>query len=116
MQCTVQCTLEDFTKGDQWLMVFEGKAWTKELLPPLEEDFINNRIEATFGEFFGTLLFITQQNLVNLNGGNVNKCQLLPSVSGLVISTSTFILGKSLFGLSQLSSVDTASNQIGKVS
>ena len=27
---------------------------TKELLPPLEEDFINNRIEATFGEFFGT--------------------------------------------------------------
>ena len=26
----------------------------KELLPPLEEDFINNRIEATFGEFFGT--------------------------------------------------------------
>ena len=89
---------------------------TKELLPPLEEDFINNRIEATFGEFFGTLLFITQQNLVNLNGGNVNKCQLLPSVSGLVVSTLTFILGKSLFGLSHLSSVDTASNQIGKVS
>ena len=88
----------------------------KELLPPLEEDFINNRIEATFGEFFGTQLFITQQNLVNLNGGNVNKCQLLPSVSGLVVSTLTFILGKSLFGLSHLSSVDTASNQIGKVS
>ena len=77
---------------------------------------VNNIIEATFGEFFGTELFITQQNLVNLNGGNVNKCQLLPSVSGLVVSTLTFILGKSLFGLSHLSSVDTASNQIGKVS
>ena len=89
----------------------------KELLPPLEEDFINNKIEATLGEFFGAKLSITQQYLVNLNGGNVNKCQLLPSVSGLVVSTLTFILGKSLFGLSHLSSVDTgASNQIGKVS
>ena len=47
----------------------------KELLPSLEEDFINNKIEATFGEFFGTKLFITQQNLLYLNGGNVNKCQ-----------------------------------------
>ena len=94
----------------------EGVPRIKELLPPLEENFINIKIEATFGEFFGTKLFITQQNLVNLNGGNVNKCQLLPSVSGLVVSTLTFILGKSLFGLSHFSSVDTASNQIGKVS
>ena len=62
------------------------------------------------------LVIYHSTNLVNLNGGNVNKCQLLPSVSGLVVSTLTFILGKSLFGLSHLSSVDTASNQIGKVS
>ena len=34
--------------------VIDASIQAKELLPPLEEDFINNRIEATFGEFFGT--------------------------------------------------------------